>query len=91
MSAAWELHEPIAESPAEASSQGNQASSPPVQEARPANGPKAEGHGPGEQPEPRRSSPATYDPGEQKTMPGVAGQRGKLRTTGCFSPEIEVA
>jgi hypothetical protein len=29
--------------------------------------------------------------GEQKTMPGVAGQRGRLKTTGRFSLEIEVA
>lgn len=40
MSATWELREPIADPPAEASSQGNQASSPPVQEARPPKWPR---------------------------------------------------
>lgn len=36
----WELREPMAEPQEEASSQGNQASSPPVQEVRPPSGPK---------------------------------------------------
>uniref|UniRef100_M3YL91 Uncharacterized protein n=1 Tax=Mustela putorius furo TaxID=9669 RepID=M3YL91_MUSPF len=54
-------------------------------------GPKAAGLEPSQTREPLRASPPTRDPGEQRTMPRVAGSEGRREQRGVSSRAAEVA
>jgi hypothetical protein len=60
--------------------------SPPVQKARLPSGPRAEGHGPGEQPESRRFSPATYNSGRTENNARSSRSEGKAENNWSFQP-----